>query len=239
MYYLILQNVILFYHLILWFVAKTFTEFCSKTEINNTQFNNIFPNIFPNIAQINNPMGNNNNLFYQFQINELNKQLNEERNRNFFLNNENTRLNNMITDLRNQIINLNNQIGNNQNYENRIESLEREIREKNDEIQKYKSDNEFLNNQLGNSITIIKPGENILAVRFICKKIQAIDNYCLPCKNVNLFVRLEEKLNSNFPQLKEYETYFEVNGRRIKRFKTLDENNIQNNDIVNIFIIDE
>ena len=137
-----------------------------------------------------------------------------------------------------QINNLNNQIGNNQNYENRIESLEKEIKEKNDEIQKHKSDYELLNNQFGNSITLIKPGENILAVRFICKNIQAIDNYCLACKNVNLFVRLEEKLNNNFPQLKEHETFFEVNGRRIKRFKTLDENNIKNNDIINVFIID-
>ena len=51
-------------------------------------------------------------------------------------------------------------------------------------------------------------------------------------------MRLEEKLNSNFPQLKEHETFFEVNGRRIKRFKTLDENNIKNNDIINVFIID-
>ena len=182
-------------------------------------------------------MGNN-NILYEFQINELNRQLNEERNRNIFLTNENVRLNNIITNLRIQINNLNNQIGNNQNYENRIESLEREIREKNDEIQKHKSDYELLNNQFGISITLIKPGENILAVRFICKDIKDIDNYCLPCKNVNLFVRLEEKLNNDFPQLKEHEAYFEINGRRIKRFKTLDENSIKNNDIINVILID-
>ena len=218
--------------------------------MNNNHFNYNFPNIpqynlnnipfnnFLNGNQFTNPMGNNNNVFSQFQINELNRQLIEERSRDFFLTNENARLNNVITNLRMQINNLNNQIGNNQNYENRIESLEKEIKEKNDEIQKHKSDYELLNNQLGNSITLIKPGENILVVKFICKNIQAIDNYCLACKNVNLFVRLEEKLNGNFPQLKEHETYFEVNGRRIKRFKTLDENNIKNNDIINVFIID-
>ena len=93
-------------------------------------------------------------------------------------------------------------------------------------------------NQFGNSITSINPGESILAIKFISKNIQNIDNYCLPCKNVDLFVRLEEKLNNNFPQLKEHETCFEINGRRIKRFKTLDENEIKNNDVINVILID-
>ena len=49
---------------------------------------------------------------------------------------------------------------------------------------------------------------------------------------------LEEKLNNDFPQLKDYQTVFEVNTRKIKRFKTLDENNIKSNDIINIFTIE-
>ena len=167
---------------------------------------------------------------YEFQIGELNRQLNEERNRNQLLINENGRLNNIINDLNNQINNLNNQIRNIQNNENRIELLEKEIQEKNDEIQIYQS-------KLRNSIISIKPGENILAINFVCKDIQDIDHYCLPCKNADLFVRLEEKLNNNFPILRDHETYFEVNGRRIKRFKTLDENNIKSNDIINIFLL--
>ena len=68
--------------------------------------------------------------------------------------------------------------------------------------------------------------------------IQDIINYCLPCKNTDLFVRLEEKLYQDFPQFKDYETYFEVKTRRIKRFKTLDENKINCNDIISVFIID-
>ena len=38
---------------------------------------------------------------------------------------------------------------------------------------------------------------------------QEIGHYSLPCKNTDLFVRLEEKLNHDYPQLKNYETYFE------------------------------
>ena len=42
----------------------------------------------------------------------------------------------------------------------------------------------------------------------------------------------------DFPQFKKYETYFEVQSKRIKRFQTLEENNIKNNDVINMFIID-
>ena len=52
-------------------------------------------------------------------------------------------------------------------------------------------------------------------------------------------MRLEEKLNNNFPELKNHETYSEVKTKRIKRFKTLAENNIKSNDVINIFLSDE
>ena len=51
-------------------------------------------------------------------------------------------------------------------------------------------------------------------------------------------MKLEEKLNNDFPQLKDYQTVFEVNTRKIKRFKTLDENKIKGNDVINVFLYD-
>ena len=77
-----------------------------------------------------------------------------------------------------------------------------------------------------------------MAINFVSMVNQDIMNYNLICKNIDLFVRLEERLYEDFPQFKEYETYFVVNGKRIKRFKTLEQNNIKTNDIINIFIID-
>ena len=65
-----------------------------------------------------------------------------------------------------------------------------------------------------------------------------IGYYNLVCKNTDLFVRLEERLYEDYPQFKEYETYFEIKTRRIKRFKTLQENNIKTKDVINVFIID-
>ena len=128
--------------------------------------------------------------------------------------------------MKNNINNLNTQIN---NYVKQIQSLK-------NEINKYSS---YLNNnQINNTITSIKPGEKIMAVNFVSMGFNDIGHYCLPCKNTDLFVRLEEKLNNDFPELKNHETYFTVNTRKIKRFKTLEENKIKSNDIINIFIIE-
>ena len=65
---------------------------------------------------------------------------------------------------------------------------------------------------------------------------QDIGHHAVVCKNTDLFIRLEEKLYNEYPDFKNYETYFEVKTKRIKRFKTLDENKIKNGDVINVFI---
>ena len=77
-----------------------------------------------------------------------------------------------------------------------------------------------------------------MALNFVSIGVQGINNYNLICKNTDLFVKLEERLYEDFPQPKEHDTYFEVKTRRIKRFKTLKDNNIKTNDVINVFIID-
>ena len=114
-----------------------------------------------------------------------------------------------------------------------IKLLENDFFRKDKEIQKYISQNKSKN-----KITSINPGEEILAINFVSMGCQDISNYNLVCKNTDLFVRLEERLYDDFPKFKDYEVYFEVKTRRIKRFKTSDENNIASNDIINVFIID-
>ena len=93
------------------------------------------------------------------------------------------------------------------------------------------------NNQIDNSIIELKnSNEKIITINFVSAGIKYIDNYSLKCKSDDLFVKLEEKLYSVYPKLKEYETSFEVRTRRIKRFKTLDENKIKNGDFINIYL---
>ena len=110
--------------------------------------------------------------------------------------------------------------------------MQKIINIKNDEINTLKSK---LNE---NSIENIQPGEKILAIGFTsCDQI--INNFILPCKDSELFVRIEEKLYDEFSDYKEKETYFMVGGNKIKRFKTLKENNIKSGSIIMLNIIDE
>ena len=78
-----------------------------------------------------------------------------------------------------------------------------------------------------------------MAINFVSMGNNDIGHYNLMCKNVDLFVRLEERLYEDFPQFKKCETYFIVNGKRIKRFLTLSENNIIDKNVINMFIIEE
>ena len=81
--------------------------------------------------------------------------------------------------------------------------------------------------------SILKPGEKLLSINFLSND-QKITNYSIPCKNTDVFVKLEEKLNQDFPLLKNKEYYFLNRGNVIERFKTIEENNIQSNDIIQI-----
>ena len=67
---------------------------------------------------------------------------------------------------------------------------------------------------------------------------QDIINYSMACKTTDLFSSLEERLYQDYPNYRNIEKIFMVNTNRISRNKTLEENNIKNNDIINIFPID-
>ena len=123
-----------------------------------------------------------------------------------------------------------------QEFKDKIKLLENELNKKNNEIQQLLLKNNNIKDKY--KITSINPGEEIMALNFVSMGNNVIGHYNLMCKNIDLFIRLEERLYKDFPQFKEYETYFEVNGKRIKRFKTLEQNNIKTNDIINIFTID-
>jgi hypothetical protein len=138
--------------------------------------------------------------------------------------------------LKNKNIILNND---NNSLKEKIKILENNLKAKNNELQNLLSKNNNNNNIINYKITSINPGEEILAINFVSNGVQDIGHYNLICKNTDLFVRLEERLYQDFPDFKNYETYFEVNTRRIKRFKTIEENNIKNNDIINVFRIEE
>ena len=129
----------------------------------------------------------------------------------------------------------------------KINKLNLEIEKKNEETKKISLEIKELSKTIRQKIatakntkdfdiTSLKPGENILAVNFVSMGIQDIGHFNLICKNTDLFIKLEERLYEEFPLFKNYVTLFEVGTRKIKRFKTLDENGIKNNDIINVFV---
>ena len=130
------------------------------------------------------------------------------------------------------------EIEKNKMQEERIKSLETQMMGENDELKNYISNNNN-NNSNKNMIISNKAGEKIISVLFMTMGNQDIMNYSMPCKTTDLFVKLEEKLYNDFPQYRNYDTYFEVNTRRIKRFKTIEENKIKNNDIICLFVFEE
>ena len=117
----------------------------------------------------------------------------------------------------------------------KIRNLENTINNLNVEITNYKFQVVSLKENK-NEITSFKPGERMIEILFMTEGTQDIINYAMPCKNTDLFVRLEEKLYNDFPNYRKFDTYFMVNTKKILRFQTLDENHIKNNDIIHVFV---
>ena len=159
------------------------------------------------------------------EIKDLKRQLKEEKDKNLKLINENNILKNTIDNLNKEL----------EQIKGIKQSLENDLAQKDIEIQKLRSQksNDYFD------ISSLEPNDKIIGVNFVSMGSNDIGHYNLICKNTDLFVRLEERLYQDFPDFKNYETYFEVNTRRIKRFKTIEENNIKNNDIINVFRIEE
>ena len=181
-----------------------------RSNINN--INNISNNIvFNNFRKDNSENYSNDNINnsedeLNIKISQLENLLNQERKKNKELI---IKINNLENNYKSK---------NNQEYilTQRIKELERELISLKEKIKEENNSFE------------LTPGEKLLAITFISsfKKI----NRPIACKNTNVFVRIEEKLYESYPDLKNYDNYFWVNGKKIKRFLTLEENNINDGD---------
>ena len=159
------------------------------------------------------------------KIKTLTKELEDEKSKNRNLNKINIDLTSQLNNANKTIKDLSNKL-NSISLKNNNNELQKIINMINDEINKLKS---ILN---GNS------KDNILSIGFTSCD-QKINNFFLSCKDSELFVRIEEKLYDEYSEYKEKETYFTVTGNKIKRFKTLKENNIKSGSIIMLNIIDE
>jgi len=77
------------------------------------------------------------------------------------------------------------------------------------------------------------PGEKIMSIIFISSDQNIISSFI--CKNTDIFKFLENKFYENYSEYKGLDNIFIINGRKINKNKSLDENKIKNNDIITIF----
>ena len=169
-----------------------------------------------------------NEIINNNEMNNLRKELEDEKKKNKKLQDTINNLNNTINQLKQE------HYSEIYKLTEKNKELEKLLEEKNKEINDYifKLSNSSNNEQL----ISVKTGDKIIAVLFMTQGSQDIFNYTMACKTSDLFVRLEERLYHDFPKYRNYETFFMVNARRIFRFKTLEENKIKNNDIISLFI---
>ena len=103
--------------------------------------------------------------------------------------------------------------------------------EDNDVIQLYKKIDE-LNEKLSRYPFELLKGEKLISVIFTSSDEKI--HHSIICKNTEKFIKLEEQLYNYYPEYSESDNYFMVNGNRVNKFKTLDENQIKNSDIINL-----
>ena len=167
------------------------------------------------------------------EILKLKNELNEEKNKFDELIKIKNNLENELTIEKNknkELINKLNLLNNTNNNNSLIKDLQKIIETQNKTINDLKS-------QINSNSLAILPGEKILAVN-----INSLDqkiNFPIATKNTEIFVFLELRFYNEYPEYKEKDIYFLVNGNRINRFKNIEENNIKNDNTIFLNIIDE
>ena len=124
-------------------------------------------------------------------------------------------------------------------YESEIEELKRKIEQNNNKLESsqkkiIEKDNmiKTLENKLENKNKgdpfrqTFYTRDEMFALNF--KSIDSRINYAISCPKKDLFVDVEKKLYDKFPEYKETNNNFVVQGKAILRFKTIEENKLEN-----------
>ena len=105
-----------------------------------------------------------------------------------------------------------------------IEKYKLLIIEKDKEIETLKNELEK-NKQDNSSVKAFYARDQILALNFVSSDSRL--HFAIPCINKDLFVDVEKKLYDEFPDYKETNNNFIVQGKIILRFKTIEENQLK------------
>ena len=121
-----------------------------------------------------------------------------------------------------------NEVNNNSKNNNNLELLNI-IKEKDQKIKDLES-------KLARYPIKLENGEKLISVIF--QSVNQEIHCSIICKNNDQFYKLEEQLYNEYPNYRNVENYFVVNGNKINRFKNLIENNIKNSDIITLNTIE-
>ena len=177
------------------------------------------------------------------EIEGLTKQLNEEKEKNKKLEKELLEERNKNKEKENIIINLKKDLDNEikKNKESQKEAEEAEkassinltnetkdslietIIEKEKEIKELKL-------KLSRFPFVVEEGEKLMSVNFVSTDKKLISS--IICKNTDEFHKIESQLYKIHPEYFKNEISFTFNGKKIKGFKTLEQNGIKNDDII-------
>ena len=115
---------------------------------------------------------------------------------------------------------------------------ENEPEEKDELVTSLKKKVEELENEIKYFRTYYKLSENekLISIKFIA--VEQNINLTVIAKNTDYFSFIEKILYDHYPNYKQFENYFLVNGSKINKNITLEENKIKNNDILTVVIND-
>ena len=77
---------------------------------------------------------------------------------------------------------------------------------------------------------ILEEGEVLMSIIFISSDQNL--HYSVICKNTDEFYKIESQIYKKYPEYTENENFFILNGKKINRYKTLEQNGVKNNDII-------
>ena len=194
---------------------NTPNENINDLELKNQQLNS-------EILRLNNELNieKNNSILLSQRIKELEKIINikskEKSNENQNINiNMINKEKNLINELNEKLKNLNNTLNRSINKD-KINELYEEIRIKDKIISSFP--------------VKLSEDEKLLSVIFV--SVDQKIHYSTICKNTDKFSKIENLLYDAYPEYIETENNFFVNGNKVNKYKSLENNKIKNNDII-------
>ena len=188
--------------------------------------NNAYQARMPFNSFLSNKDNNYCNMMSNLQMNkEINKAFENKNNINIFKNNsQNLNINNM--NIPNQSI-----IEENNRLKNENNTMKRTIQSKDEEIKELKAKIFNLSNKESKNHNLVD-FDNIKIIQFMSMDHSLI--FSIKCLPSDTFAEVEEKLYKKYPEYRETNNSFQIDGRNILRFKTIEENNIPDEHYVQI-----